>query len=200
MTQAGNKKAGQGIRIEAGASLKTRAVRMLGAQGTGGSSFTGFVTRNISVPPPVSPPAAPANLWVEWILGEYSSLRLIWTDQSTDETGFQIERKTGAGGTYAQIGTAAANATTYMDTGLLEATQYFYRIRAVNDAGNSVYSNEVGAMTYRADGGGSSVFSGSGGCSISPEGKSKGEFPLGTMLALLSPGIFLVVRKTFHRK
>jgi hypothetical protein len=41
---------------------------------------------------------------------------------------------------------------------------------------------------------------GGGGCSISPERKSKGESPLGTMLALFSPGIFLVVRKTIHRR
>jgi hypothetical protein len=41
---------------------------------------------------------------------------------------------------------------------------------------------------------------GGGGCSIAPEGKSKGESPLGTMLALFSPGILLVVRKTMHKK
>ena len=41
---------------------------------------------------------------------------------------------------------------------------------------------------------------GGGGCSISPEGKSKCESPLGTMLALFSPGIFLVVRKRIHGK
>ena len=41
---------------------------------------------------------------------------------------------------------------------------------------------------------------GGGGCSISPEGKSRSESPLGTMLALFSPLIFLVVRKTIRRK
>ena len=39
---------------------------------------------------------------------------------------------------------------------------------------------------------------GGGGCAISPEGKSTGESPWGTMVALLFPGIFLVVRKTMH--
>lgn len=36
---------------------------------------------------------------------------------------------------------------------------------------------------------------GGGGCSISPEGKIKGESPSGTILALLSPGILLIGRK-----
>lgn len=152
-------------------------------------------------PPPVSPPVAPANLSAAAV--SMYQINLTWTDQSTDETGFQIERKTGAGGTYEQIGPAAANGTTYSDTGLEETSVYFYRIRAVIDAGNSAYSNEASAMTESppcvGDCGGSSVLSGFG-CSISPEGKSMGESPLGTMLALLSPGIFLVVRKTFHKK
>jgi hypothetical protein len=46
--------------------------------------------------------------------------------------------------------------------------------------------------------GGSSGGGGGGGCSISPEGKSRSESPSGTMLALFSPLIFLVVRKTIH--
>jgi len=41
---------------------------------------------------------------------------------------------------------------------------------------------------------------GGGGCSIAPEGKSKGESPLGTMMAMFSPGILLAARKTMHRK
>ncbi len=57
----------------------------------------------------VSLPAAPANLSAA--AASSSQINLTWTDQSSNETGFQIERKTGAGGTYAQIGTVAANAT-----------------------------------------------------------------------------------------
>jgi titin len=68
-------------------------------------------------------------------------------DQSTNETAFLIERMTGAGGTYAQTGTAAANATTYGDSGLAEGTTYFYRVVAVNGAGYPAYSNEASATT-----------------------------------------------------
>ena len=144
--------------------------------------------------PPSFLPAAPANLSATSVSS--SQINLSWTDQSTNETGFQIERKTGAGGTYALIMTTTANATAYSDTGRVEGTLYFYRVRAVNGAGNSAYSNEANATTPSSQTGGG----GGGGCSISPVGKSKGESPLGTMLALFSPGIILVVRKTIHRK
>ena len=95
--------------------------------------------------PPSSLPVAPANLSATAVSA--SQINLSWTDQSTNETGFQIERKTGAGGTYALIVTAAANATSYSDTGRVEGTTYFYRVRAVNGAGNSAYSNEANATT-----------------------------------------------------
>jgi hypothetical protein len=90
-------------------------------------------------------PIAPANLSAAVVSS--SQIHLAWTDQSGNETDFQIERKTGAGGTYAQIGTAVANATAYRDFGLAEGATYFYRVRAVNSVGNSAYSNESSATT-----------------------------------------------------
>ena len=94
---------------------------------------------------PSSLPVPPANLSAA--SASSSQINLTWTDQSTNETGFQIERKTGVGGTYALIVTTAANVTTYSDSGLAEETTYFYRVRAVNSAGNSAYSNEASATT-----------------------------------------------------
>ncbi len=67
--------------------------------------------------------------------------------QSGDETGFKVEVKLGAGGTYSQIANLGANVTTYSSTGLDANTQYFYRVRAYNAGGNSAFSNEAGATT-----------------------------------------------------
>ncbi|PIW97917.1 hypothetical protein COZ81_00065, partial [Candidatus Jorgensenbacteria bacterium CG_4_8_14_3_um_filter_38_10] len=75
-----------------------------------------------------------------------------WTDNSSGETGFKIERKTGAAGTYSQIGTAPANATSYNDTGLTASTVYYYRARAYTADVNSSYSNEKDITTlYQAE-------------------------------------------------
>ena len=163
--------------------------RVRAVNGAGNSAYS----NDAGATTPVSLPPAPATLSAA--AASSSQINLGWTDASANETGFQVERKNGAGGTYALIGTAAANESAYTDTGLAAGTTYFYRVRAVNGAGNSAYSNEAGATTKSSGGGG-----GGGGCSISAEGRSRGESPLGTMLALLSPGILLVLRKTFHRK
>lgn len=76
-----------------------------------------------------------------------NQINLTWTDNSPNETGFKIERKTGAGGTYAEIATVAAGATSYSNTGLTAATNYYYRVAAYNANGNSDHSNEVNATT-----------------------------------------------------
>src|SRR6185436_7970212 len=73
-----------------------------------------------------------------------------WTDNANNETGFKIERKTGAAGTYSQIATVGANVTTYNNTGLAASTTYYYRVRANNGSGDSAYSNEANATTQAA--------------------------------------------------
>ncbi len=79
-----------------------------------------------------------------------TQINLSWSNVSTTQTQILIERKTGSGGTYAQIATAASNATTYSNTGLTANTQYFYRIRATDGTNNSAYSSEANAMTSQA--------------------------------------------------
>jgi len=76
-----------------------------------------------------------------------AQLQLSWIDNSSDETGFKIERKTGTGGTYAEITSVGANVTSYTDSSLTNSTTYCYRVRAFNASGNSAYSNTAGART-----------------------------------------------------
>jgi PA14 domain-containing protein/Big-like domain-containing protein/carbohydrate binding protein with CBM6 domain/fibronectin type III domain protein/strictosidine synthase-like protein len=95
------------------------------------------------IPPTV--PAAPTNLTAT--AASSSQINLAWSDTANNETGFRIERKLGAGGTYAEIATPAANVTSYSDTGLTASTTYYYRVRAYNATGTSAYSNEANATT-----------------------------------------------------
>jgi len=76
-----------------------------------------------------------------------AGIDLSWQDNSDNETGFKIERKTGAGGNYQQIATVGANVIKYSDTGLSGDTTYYYRVRASSDSGDSSYSNEASATT-----------------------------------------------------
>ena len=63
-------------------------------------------------------------------------------------SGYKLERKAGAGGTYSQIGgILPADTTVYHDTGLGTVTVYYYRVSAVMGAGFSLPSNELSAAT-----------------------------------------------------
>src|SRR5262249_34902726 len=88
--------------------------------------------------PASGPPTAPSGLSATAVSS--SQINLIWADNSSDESGFQIERSTD-GVNYAQVATAGANITSYSNTGLSASTLYYYRVRAYNSGGSSTYSN-----------------------------------------------------------
>jgi len=90
------------------------------------------------------PPNAPSDLIATPISS--SQINLTWQDNSSDETGFRIERKTGTG-SYAQIASVGVGVTSYSNTLLSANTTYYYRVRAYSAAGNSNYSNEASATT-----------------------------------------------------
>jgi fibronectin type 3 domain-containing protein len=113
--------------------------------GTGGLTATQDILTWTYTPTSVQPPAAPGSLTASAVSG--TQINLAWTDNSDNETGFKIERKTGANGTYSQIALVDANVTSFSDTGLSNGTQYFYRVRATNSGGDSAYSNEANATT-----------------------------------------------------
>ena len=77
-----------------------------------------------------------------------SEIDLSWTDNSDNEDGFKIERKTGTEGIYSQIGTVVAGVTSYQDGGLTCEITYYYRVRAYQGAEDSDYSFEANATTY----------------------------------------------------
>jgi Zn-dependent metalloprotease len=70
-----------------------------------------------------------------------NSIKLIWNDNSSDETGFKVERGEITSSQFTEIATVNANNVTYTDNGLAANAIYFYRIRAFNDKGFSDYSN-----------------------------------------------------------
>jgi len=91
------------------------------------------------------PPSAPSSLSAT--AASASQIDLAWTDNSQNEMGFKVERKTESGGTFSQIATVSSNVTSYSDTGLSASTAYYYRVRAYNWIDNSGYSNEASATT-----------------------------------------------------
>jgi alpha-tubulin suppressor-like RCC1 family protein len=98
-------------------------------------------TINRYIPCRLSSPTPPLNLTVSLVSSTQSTI--FWVDNSNNEDGFEIERKTGAGGTYSQIDTVISGVTSYSDnTQFVSDITYYYRVRAYNNFGNSPYSNQ----------------------------------------------------------
>jgi hypothetical protein len=91
-----------------------------------------------------SPPNAPTDLTATAI--SRTQIRLTWVDNSTDESGFRIERKA-AGDIFAEVYVVGLNVQAYVDQNLREGETYTYRVRAFNLVGPSGYSNEATATT-----------------------------------------------------
>ena len=84
-------------------------------------------------------PSAPTALTSTWISGH---VVLSWSDTSSNETGFKIERRTDPSGSYAQVVVQGQNQNLYTDLAAATNTGYCYRVRATNAVGDSIYSNE----------------------------------------------------------
>jgi len=95
-----------------------------------------------------SGPTAPSNLTATAVSG--SQINLTWRDNSADETGFRIDRKIGAGGTWSLAATTGANVEALSDRELAAGTTYYYRVQAVSGSGSSAYSSEAWATTLSA--------------------------------------------------
>ncbi len=112
----------------------TYAFRIRAYNAYGNSAYSNCVS--VKTGSPGTPPG-PGNL--KAVSASASKVNLTWKDNSSDETGFKIYRKAGAGA-WAQLAVVPANSTRFSD---MEAdnnhstTTYQYNVRAYNSAGNS---------------------------------------------------------------
>ncbi|HYO11048.1 MAG TPA: fibronectin type III domain-containing protein [Tepidisphaeraceae bacterium] len=110
----------------------------------GNSGYSNTASATTAAAPPGSPSAPSA-------LGATASgpnrIDLSWIDTVSNEQGFNVYRSTNGGTTWSAIGTAPANASGYADTTVAAVTQYWYRVRAFNDVGESMDSSTATATT-----------------------------------------------------
>ncbi|MEQ8201423.1 MAG: stalk domain-containing protein [Syntrophomonadaceae bacterium] len=96
-----------------------------------------------------SSPAAPSNLT---LTSDGADITLTWTDNSDDDLGFLLERRS-EGGVWAEIAAPTPNLNSCPDILPTNGT-YYYRVRAFNNYGTSDYTNVVSYvldMTYPPD-------------------------------------------------
>ena len=88
-------------------------------------------------------PNAPSNLMVE--ATSFNEIKLDWTDNSNDESGFEIQFREGTTGSFTNFGVVAANQVSISLIGATAHTTYQFQIRAVNAA--SEFSGFAGPVT-----------------------------------------------------
>lgn len=95
-------------------------------------------------PPPPPPPAAPTNL--NATATSPSVVQLNWTDEANNEAGFRVERREPAT-EYRSVTSLPPNASGYQDRSVRAESTYLYRVIALNEGGESPFSNEVSVDT-----------------------------------------------------
>jgi hypothetical protein len=121
-------------------AANTYTYRVRAARGDTFSNYSNAVTA-------IMPPAGPSGLTATAVSS--SQINLAWSDNSTNEANFVIERCPGTTATctsFTDIATLAAGTVGFANTGLTSNTTYTYRVRATNPAG-SANSNMAEAKT-----------------------------------------------------
>ena len=126
------------------AASTTYGFRVVASNGAGNSGYSN--TASATTQAGATGPAAPTGLTAAAVSA--SQINLAWTDNASNETGYTVERCTGAScSTFAQVASLPANTTSYQNTGLAASTTYRYRVRAFNGTLVSGYSNVASATT-----------------------------------------------------
>lgn len=79
-----------------------------------------------------------------------TQIELDWSENpnpANNETGFEVYRSTTPGSGYTLAGITAPNVVTFTDSNLDPNKKYYYVVRAVNESGAAIGSNEASAIT-----------------------------------------------------
>lgn len=117
-------------------SSATYYYRVQAVNSVGGSTWSNLANATTAVS---GPPAAPSGL-VASATG-CNSIKLTWIDNSNNEVSFELRRSTSLNGNYSTIATLTSNTITYTNNSLTKGRKYYYKVRAINSAGNSAWSN-----------------------------------------------------------
>ena len=85
--------------------------------------------------------APPSNLTAT-VTG-LNTVLLQWQDNSTNETGFKVQRRLGTSGKYGLLIKLGPGSTTYTDGTVISCQQYSYRVKAMKGTNASAPSNEA---------------------------------------------------------
>lgn len=90
-------------------------------------------------------PATPTNL--NGVANGPDKIDLSWTNNAAVVAKYEVWRSPVTNANYELAATLSGIVQIYNDNSLLYNTTYYYKVRAINEAGNSEYSNEINVTT-----------------------------------------------------
>jgi hypothetical protein len=128
----------RGLSAEAEYCYQVRWFKVTGRR-TSYSAFSNTACATTPAPPPPPPPAAPTSLDAR--PANSNSVLVQWSHNSTDESGFRVERSTDQGMSWVIAGSLPSNGAELTDQGLASEAEVCYRVIAFNATGDSPPSN-----------------------------------------------------------
>ena len=116
---------------------------------TGGTSFTSTIAAQsivtfYGVSSTAAPLQAPTNVMAAPVQGYMASqIGLSWSDNSSSETAYTVERSTNGVNWTVLTTSLAANSRSYIDSGRAENTLYYYRVKPTNGDADNVQRRGV---------------------------------------------------------
>ena len=124
-------------------SYRIRAINAVAGSTT---TLYASIYSNIAATIPAGPPPAPTNLTA--IAMGQDTVLVTWQDNSSNESGFKLERTSDNGANWTAVITTAPNVTSYLDNGLQKGKTYDYRITALSGLGNSPVITSANVTTW----------------------------------------------------
>ncbi len=131
---------------DTGLAASTTFYYRVAATNAGGKSAYTSTASAATAAAVVGTPAAPAS--VSAMATSAAQVTVTWTDSSTTETGFKVERALAATGPFILIGTVGANVTMLADSGLSAVTTYYYRVTSFNATSSSSPTAAMAVTTF----------------------------------------------------
>lgn len=122
-------------------AAQTFTYRVRAFNATGDSPYSNTIAGATGIAPPTAPSGLVRSSRTT------SQIVIAWNDNSSNETGFRIERAPGTSSSFAEIATVGAGVTTFTNSGLGGNQTFTYHVRAFNAGGDSPPSNNLTAKT-----------------------------------------------------
>ena len=118
--------------VDSGSAFTYRVIAFNGsgeADATAGNPVELFESETV--------PEMPTELQVN---ANEASISLTWSDNASNESSYKVQRKT-TDSEWTDLVTLAVNSESYLDESVVVGTSYYYRVYALNNVGNSDFSN-----------------------------------------------------------